>query len=227
MGARLRVVSYNVHSSRDDRDALSRVVRGLRPDVLIVQEGPRRFRWRTKGADLAHSFGLFVAGGGLPSLGNVIMTSLRVKVVEAWNQQYPLKPGRHMRGAAFVRIEVEGSPATIVGAHLSTDDEERPSQARLLRDSLDRIDGPVILGVDLNDEPGSESWRIVHDGLTDAAESTGCGGECTFPAHGPHRRIDTLVASTGVTIDAYRVETGPLTLAASDHLPILIDVTLP
>ncbi len=53
MGVPLRVVSYNVHSQRDDTAALAAVVRGPTPDVVIVQEGPRRFRWRQKSATLA------------------------------------------------------------------------------------------------------------------------------------------------------------------------------
>ena len=47
-GVPLRVVSYNVHGQRDDVAALATVVRQLAPDVVIVQEGPRRFGWRAK-----------------------------------------------------------------------------------------------------------------------------------------------------------------------------------
>lgn len=227
MGSRLRVVSYNIHSSRDDIVALASVVRSLQPDVLIVQEGPRRWRWRTKCAALAHSFDMVMAGGGLPALGNVIMTNLRVKVVETWCEQYPLTPGRHMRGAAFVRVGVDGSPATIVGAHLSLDDAERPAQARLLRDSIRGLTGPVILGADLNDEPGSPSWEIVHEGLTDVADATGGGDAGTFPGNLATRRIDVITVSKDVSIGTYHVETGPLALLASDHLPIVAELTLP
>ncbi|MET0712639.1 MAG: endonuclease/exonuclease/phosphatase family protein, partial [Jiangellaceae bacterium] len=42
----LRVVTYNVRSLRDDRDALVRVIRGLSADVVCMQEAPRRLRWR-------------------------------------------------------------------------------------------------------------------------------------------------------------------------------------
>ena len=50
---KLRVLSYNLHSLRDDRRALAEVVRGVAPDVAILQEAPRRFRWRQKSAPLA------------------------------------------------------------------------------------------------------------------------------------------------------------------------------
>jgi endonuclease/exonuclease/phosphatase family metal-dependent hydrolase len=222
MGVGLRVVAYNIHSSRDDLRALATVVRGLEPDVLIMQEGPRRFRWRTKIAALASSFGLVVVGGGLPALGNVILSNLRVRRRESWEMRFPLKPGRHMRGVAFARCEAGGVSFTVAGSHLSTDDEERPSQALLLQNALASLNGPVILGADLNDVPGSPSWDLVHRGLTDA----GADGGYTFPAAAPNRRIDTIAVSSSVGVSAYRVEQGPLTLRASDHLPLVADLTL-
>jgi endonuclease/exonuclease/phosphatase family metal-dependent hydrolase len=226
MGVRLRVVAYNIHSSRDDLTALTSVVRGLAPDILVVQEGPRRFRWRTKAAELARSFGLVYAGGGLPSLGNVIMTNLRVRVREAWDVKLPLKPGRHMRGAAFARCEVSGIGFTVVGTHLSTDGEERPSQAEQVRQAIAGLDRPVILGGDLNDVPGSVSWNLVHQELVDVAERTGAGDVYTFPCRGADRRIDTIAVSEDVGVEAYHVETGDRTRAASDHFPLVAELTL-
>ncbi|WP_027340869.1 endonuclease/exonuclease/phosphatase family protein [Hamadaea tsunoensis] len=223
MGVRLRVVAYNIHSSRDDLTALARVVQDLAPDVLVVQEGPRRLRWRTKCAALARSFDLVYAGGGLPSLGNVVMTSLGVRVREAWDVKFPLKPGRHMRGAAFARLEKSGVEFTVAGAHLSTDDEERPSQARRLADALAELDGPVILGADLNDDPGSPSWEIVHTGLTDLGAEADV---LTFPSGRADRRIDTIAVGPGVTVESFRVEAGPATLRASDHYPLVAELVL-
>jgi len=222
MGVGLRVVAYNIHSSRDDLSALAAVVRGLEPDVLIMQEGPRRFRWRTKVAALANSFGLVVVGGGLPALGNVILTNLRVRRRDAWDVRFPLKPGRHMRGAAFARCSAGGVDFTVAGSHLSTDDEERPSQALLLHEALAGLSGPVILGADLNDVPGSASWDLVHQDRTDV----GADGGFTFPCVAPNRRIDTIAVSASVGVSAYRVETGPLTVRASDHFPLVADLTL-
>src|SRR5439155_27089952 len=66
---RLRVLSYNVHGQRDDRAALAAVVRGLAPDVAVIQEAPRRLRWRTRCADLARRLDLVHAGGGAPAVG--------------------------------------------------------------------------------------------------------------------------------------------------------------
>ena len=42
-----------MHGLRDDRAALSRIVRDADPDVVCVQEAPKYLRWRTKCAALA------------------------------------------------------------------------------------------------------------------------------------------------------------------------------
>ena len=194
VGVPLRVASYNVHSLRDDRRALAAVVRSLVPDVLILQEAPRRFRWRTKCARLAHAFGLYYAEGGLPSLGNLILTNLRVRVVESWSMRYPLTAGRHMRGAAFARCLVPGAaPFVVAGSHLSTYDSERPGQAGLLLPALDAAADPIILGIDLNETEGGDSWKLLATDL----EDVGAGGAESLVAAPSLRagRTDSLVAA--------------------------------
>lgn len=220
----LRVVSYNVHSSRDDPVALASVVRSLAPDILIVQEAPRRLAWRARCARLAHAFGLCYAEGGLPSLGNLLLTNLRVRVLESWSMRYPLTPGRHMRGAAFARCAVpDAGPFVIAGTHLSTYDSERPGQALLLKPALRIGNAPVVLGADLNETDTGESWRLLADGLTDA----GAGAGDTFPAGAPDRRIDAIFTDPRITVAGFAVHTSPDALRASDHLPLVADLLLP
>ena len=149
MSVPLRVLSYNIHSLRDDRASLTGLVRDAAPDVVIVQEAPRRFRWRHKCAALADDFGMVVAAGGLPSLGNLLLVSLRVRVLDTWCLRYPLTPGRHMRGAAFLRGSVRGATFTVTGSHLATDPAERPTQAARWKEAIATVDGPVIAGGDL------------------------------------------------------------------------------
>jgi endonuclease/exonuclease/phosphatase family metal-dependent hydrolase len=225
----LRVVSYNVHGLRDDRSALASVVRSLEPDVLIVQEAPRRFRWRTRNAHLAHDLGLVYVAGGAPSLGNVILTSLRVTVAETWELRYPLTPGRHMRGAVFARCTVGGAPFVVVGSHLSLDGSERPAQARLLAKALADVDVPVILGADFNEPPGGAAWQALGAELSEAAHRVRAGGSwATFPAVAPRQRIDAVLVSPGIEVTGYRVA-GDLDGVgrASDHLPVVAELALP
>jgi endonuclease/exonuclease/phosphatase family metal-dependent hydrolase len=236
----MRVMSYNVHGLRDDRSALAEVVREVAPDVLVVQEAPRRLRWRTRNAQLAHALDLVYVTGGAPSLGNVIMTNLAVRPYGAWELRYPLTPGRHMRGAAFARCTADGVSFVVAGSHLATDPAERPGQARLLKKALtdhgrhsasapqggatDRIttDAPVILTVDLNDEPGGVAWQTLAEGLVDAA---GEDASATFPATG--QRLDAIMVDPRIAVSSYRVVDSPAARRASDHLPVVADLTLP
>ncbi|BCJ51132.1 hypothetical protein Asp14428_26070 [Actinoplanes sp. NBRC 14428] len=225
-GVRLRVLSYNVHGLRDDRAALTGLVRELAPDVVIVQEAPRRFRWRHKCAALADDFGMVVAAGGLPSLGNLLLVSLRVRVHDTWCLRYPLTPGRHLRGAAFARCTVPGGRFTVSGSHLATDPTERPEQAAVWKEALSAVEGPLVAGGDLNEGPGGGAWRTVADGLVDTA-SRGGGATLTFPATLPRQRLDALFVSPGIEVDRYEVVENDTARRASDHLPVLAELILP
>jgi endonuclease/exonuclease/phosphatase family metal-dependent hydrolase len=220
------VLSYNIHSSKDDLDALARLVRDIAPDVMMIQEAPRRFRWRQKCADLARSFDLVVAGGGLPALGNLILTNLRVRARESWAVPYPLTPGRHMRGAQFVRCTVGRTGFLAVGSHLSTDANERPAQATLLKKYLAEADEPVLFGGDLNENSGGAAWRMLADGLVDAAVAAGAEDRLTFPAAAPRDRIDVVLVDPRWTVERYELVSSPLALAASDHLPLVVDLAI-
>lgn len=214
----LRVLTYNVHSQKDDQAALASVVKDIAPDVLIVQEGPRRFRWRGKTATLAHSFGMLVGAGGLPSLGNLVFTSLRVRVHDAWSIRLPHTPGRHMRGAAFAECSVGDTRFVVAGSHLSKYEDERPAQASALRAELSKVDLPVILGVDLNESISGEAWRILAEGMTDTA---GDVTRPTFSCANPRVRIDALFVDPQVAVLGYDVVDTPEALRASDHFPVV------
>ncbi|NES29569.1 endonuclease [Micromonospora terminaliae] len=226
-GVPLRVVSYNIHSQRDDTAALAEVVRAAEPDVVIVQEGPRRFRWRQKCASLADSFGLVVAAGGLPSLGNLLLTSLRVRVTATRCQRYPLTPGRHLRGAAYAECVVGGTRFLLAGSHLSTDPAERPAQAAAFKRELAAATLPVVAGADLNEGPDGTAWRTVAEGLTDAAVAMDRADRLTYSCANPRRRIDALFVDPRISVVDYDVVDTPRTRQASDHFPVLVDLLLP
>ncbi|WP_091558141.1 endonuclease/exonuclease/phosphatase family protein [Micromonospora pattaloongensis] len=226
-GVRLRVLSYNVHSRRDDVDALVAVVRDLRPDVMIVQEGPRRFRWRQKAAALARSFGMVVAAGGLPSLGNVVLTTLRVRVVDTWCLRYPLTPGRHLRGAVFARCAVGPAAFVVAGSHLGTDPTERPGQAALFKEAMSGVGSPLIVGADLNENSGGAAWRTIADGLTDTALAADRADRLTFSCANPRDRIDALFVDPRIGVVDYDVVDTETSRRASDHFPVVADLMVP
>jgi endonuclease/exonuclease/phosphatase family metal-dependent hydrolase len=224
MPATVRVVSYNVHGLGDDRGALNAVVRTLAPDLVVVQEAPRRFRWRARCAEIAHSWEMVYAAGGLPSLGNLIVVSPRLRVRETWCIRYPLTPGRHMRGAAFARCTVGDVSFTVAASHLATDDGERDSQAQRLDAELAAIAGPVILGIDANETAAGASWKRLAAGRVDVGAAQ---DQPTFSATNPKRRIDGIFVTPDMTVESFQVISSEATRSASDHLPLVADVIVP
>jgi endonuclease/exonuclease/phosphatase family metal-dependent hydrolase len=173
----LRVLSYNAGfgfgglrrpGPRTDTDAVAETVRSLAPDVVLVQDGPRRLRWRSRCADLAHGFGLVYAGGGEPALGNAIFVSLRVAVLDAWCVQFPLTAGRLMRGAVLARCAVAGAPVVLASVRLASHADERPAQASIMTRVLAKVDAPAVLGADVDDTTSSVAWRTLAAGRVDA-----------------------------------------------------------
>lgn len=90
-GSVLRVATYNVRGLKDDRRALARVIRALRPDVLCLQEVPR-LPVRRHGRPvfsravpvsltaLARAAGLCVAAGGRLN-GTAVLASPAVRLL--------------------------------------------------------------------------------------------------------------------------------------------------
>jgi hypothetical protein len=110
MGPRLRVVSYNVHSLRDDAAALDATVRAIAPDVLVVQEALRWVNPLTWFADLPRRFAMVRRFGGLRSFGNVVLVGARITVQRRRFVMYPLAFGHYPRGAVLLWYSVEGVP---------------------------------------------------------------------------------------------------------------------
>src|SRR3954447_4341709 len=131
----MRVMTWNVRSLRDDAAGVAAVVRSAAPDIVLVQEAPRLWRWRYKCAPLARQAGLVVVTGGRPGAGNLILCSMRVGVVSSYDVLLPKRPRLHRRGAATAVLSVEGRRVSVLGTHLDLDPAARLDTARRLRTS--------------------------------------------------------------------------------------------
>jgi LSD1 subclass zinc finger protein len=222
------MVTYNIHSLRDDQAALDEVVRGMAPDVLVVQESFRWFNPFTWLVNLRRRFGMAQAIGGLRARGNLVLTAAGVAVEEHWFVRYPLALGHYPRGAVFVRCSVGGTPFVVAGSHLSPDPAIRLRQANLFRGAVataqEESEAPVLIGIDVNETPDGPAWALVAEGLVD----TGAAADLpTFSTRAPERRIDAVFVDPrcGV-LDSQTVDL-PRSRVASDHFPVLAAVSLP
>jgi endonuclease/exonuclease/phosphatase family metal-dependent hydrolase len=230
----VRVLSYNVRSMRDDTAALARVVRACAPDLVLVQEAPRFFRWRKAAARLAESTGLYYVTGGAPAAGPMILASLRVRVEQTEDVLLPLTPGLHRRGLATAVVRIGGARLSVVSAHLSLQREERVRQAEALVRRAAAFGAPhAVLGGDLNEAPSGPAFGLLAREYQDCRAAAPWGGEMTSPADRPRQRIDAVFASQGIRVLGCGVPHGVPGVseadlrAATDHLPVLAALRVP
>ncbi|MGW0411722.1 endonuclease/exonuclease/phosphatase family protein [Streptomyces collinus] len=230
----VRVLGYNVRSMRDDVDALARVIRACRPDVVCVQEAPRFFRWRKAAARLARTSGLVYVSGGATASGPMILSSLRAHVERTEDVLLPRTPGLHQRGFATAVLRFGRVRLGVLSCHLSIQDEERYEQGRLLLDRLSALDVPYAVAAgDLNDRPDGRTFGLLADTLQDGWATKPWGREHTTRLGDPPQRIDTVFATPGVEILGCGVPMGLPGIAerdlrtATDHLPVLAALRVP
>ncbi|MFD7868332.1 endonuclease/exonuclease/phosphatase family protein [Streptomyces sp. NPDC057682] len=230
----VRVLGYNIRSMRDDCEALARVVRACAPDLVLIQEAPRFFRWRKRAAWLAARTDLVVLGGGATAAGPLLLCSLRATVERTEDILLPLTPGLHRRGFATAVVRIAGTRIGVLSCHLSLQRRERLAQARLLLETVESmgVDHVVVAG-DLNDVPSGRAFRLLAGRLQDCWEAHPLGGEYTFPQHDPLRRLDAVFATRGIEVlgcgvpeDLPGIRRSDL-LAATDHLPVLAALRVP
>ncbi|AXE85319.1 endonuclease/exonuclease/phosphatase family protein [Streptomyces sp. Go-475] len=230
----IRVLSYNIRSMRDDTDALARVIRACAPDLVLIQEAPRFFRWRKKLARLARTSDLVVVTGGATTTGPAILSSLRASVERTEDVLLPRTPGLHRRGFATAVVRIAGTRLGVLSCHLSLQKDERHDQAGML---LDRLAGlgveHAIAGGDLNERPDGPAFRLLADGLTDCRAAAPWGGEHTWTPADPYQRIDAIFATKGIEVLGCGVPLGQPGVtqadlrAATDHLPVLAALRVP
>jgi len=221
----VRVASYNTRDFLDDHRLAARLVRAVDPDVLCLQEVPRRLfgGWRVR--RFATACGLQWTGRHRGSGGTTIFTSDRVQVLEGHHSRLPVRWPDRTRGYAVVRVGVPGGgEVTAVSVHLSLKPGERVAHTeRILQALSDR--GPLVLAGDLNEEETGGAWRLIDvpDRLRLVSPA-----RPTFPARAPRRRLDVVFASPVLRVLPHREVLVPdaAWARASDHRPTWVDLDL-
>jgi endonuclease/exonuclease/phosphatase family metal-dependent hydrolase len=240
-GPRLRILTYNVRSLRDDADAVARVIRSAEPHLACIQEAPRFARWRTKCAALARRSGMVVVTGGRTAAGNLILSSLAVDVVARRDQLLSRDRGLHQRGVALASLRWRGQHLGLASTHLDLEAQSRLRHVgeieRALADFLASTAaaagaaagaGPIatVVAADVNDEPASATWAALTANRTDAFAVAGTGDPNTFTASNPRRRLDGVFLGGAVTAVAATVLDGADVTRGSDHRPVLVELEL-
>ena len=221
---RLRLLSYNIRSLRDDPMAVAAVIRALAPDVVCVQEAPRFLRWRSKRAALARECGMVVATedrvGGL-----LILAAVRTDVLGRSFTALSKMPELHQRVLVTADIAVDGARWRVGSIHLSLDDDERLRHIEEVWSALPSEDGtPLILAGDVNEPPDHPAWTAITARLADAAVIAPTDDINTYSARHPHKRIDGVFVDPRVRVISCGVPDVPGVAQASDHRPVFAEL---
>lgn len=223
--AGLRVATYNLRDLLDDVDAAARVLRGLRADVVCVQEVPRHPLGDLRARHLARRVGLWAplthAGGG----GTTVFVGPRLRVVGVRHVRLPVPLGARRRGFTLLdaRLRPGGPGLRVASIHLGLRPDERERHARAVVQALGDAPRVVVAG-DANESLDSPAVARLLDvpGVVPLGD-----GRATFPAGAPQHAIDVVLgrgweSHREVEIDALA---GDL-VAASDHRPRVVNIDL-
>lgn len=243
-GKSLRIMTYNVHScvgldGVHSVERIARVIARENPDVVALQELDVN-RQRTGGQDQAELIARFLEMNYHfhPSIhleeekyGDAILTRHPLRLVRA--AELPGTPGhaREPRGALWVTVDVDGTPLHIINTHLGLSLRERHLQVEELLSNhwLAHPDcvGPVILCGDFNAMASSALYRRLCNRLDDAQTRTqGHRPRGTYYSRVPAARIDHIFINKAIDVKAISVPRTRLTLMASDHLPLIADLSI-
>lgn len=235
---RLRIATYNTRDFLDDRRAAARVVRRIDPDVLCLQEVPRRVFGARRVQSFAAECGLRWPGAHRGSGGTTIFLSERVELQASWHRRLSVAVLMRTRGYAVAQVRPPGRPPLLVASvHLSLRAGERHAHSKQIVRELAAVrleparesgcpalhpphDRTVLAG-DLNELDTGMAWRHVGSHLRLVSP-----GEPTYPARRPRTLLDVIFASPDLTVlPRAAVDLGEKdVLAASDHRPVWVDL---
>ena len=139
---------------------------------------------------------------------------------------------RERRGALWVRLDVTPRPLHVINTHLGLNRRDRLAQTEALFGPQwlghAACGPPLVLCGDFNALPGSKVHRRVLQQLRDVHASLPAHRpRRTFPTRYPLASLDHIFLSTEFVVHEVEVVRTPLTKAASDHYPLLVELSLP
>jgi len=242
-----RIMTYNVHrcvgvDGRLDVGRVAAVIAQCRPDIVALQELDVG-RARTGGVDQAHAIAArlgmsfhFHAALQVAEerYGDAILTTAPLKLIKAGPLPgSPTIRGLEPRGALWVEVQIEGRAVQIVNTHLGLVPHEQRVQATRLAGPEwlghpDCADPAILLG-DFNATARYAAYRTLAAGLKDARVAAAAGGRRappTFPSRFPVLAIDHIFVSKSIEVSAVTTPVHGLMRLASDHLPLMADLSL-
>ncbi|MFW6146857.1 MAG: endonuclease/exonuclease/phosphatase family protein [Thermodesulfobacteriota bacterium] len=242
----VRAMTYNIHSCVNtyrevNPYTVARIIKALEADVVALQEvdaekndGDNHNQAKTIAERLNMNYVFFpVEDNGLHAFGLAVLS--RFPIGEYSFTRLPshyatLIPRK--RGAIRATIHTPAGPIHLFNTHLSVYKGEQRKQMKVLLDTewLSSImdNQPAIFCGDLNAGSLSRTYRRVANYLTDVQKALDDPWlpRPTFHARSPFLRIDHMFISRHFTPLKVEVTINPDTRTASDHLPLIAELTM-
>ena len=201
------------HAATAPIRAIARVLHGLNPDVVLLQEVDRRAlrsglsdqaMLLRRGSGLRYAFYTASVRRGFRRYGLLVLS--RYPLVDESFVQLPQVGHEEPRIAQLVRVDHPTTPFLLANVHLSTNQASGAAQFARLLEVLPEQALPVAIGGDFNGLPVPQGYLSVPDGFT-------------WPATHPYATLDRIMVrdSAGCTITGGVVESALI----SDHLPVV------
>jgi len=242
-------MTYNVHrclgpGGRDSIAEITSVCADAQADVIALQELDAPETDEDDGAhharDLATQLGMQLMfcrtfRRGVGYYGHALLSRHKLELKKVTTFASP-HVDAEPRGAIWARATLPGTtgPRTldIISTHLGVHRNERAAQSReLLGESWlgsPDMGRPCLLCGDMNAVPqASSTYRRFTSRLRDAQRLLeGHRPRPTFPSRLPVLRLDHVFVSDDVAVRAVNVPWNGRSRAASDHLPLIVDLEL-
>ncbi len=220
------IATYNIRKAiASDRrrrpERILEVLGEVGADIAVLQEADRRFGARAASLppELVAKAGWQAAPlggkpGGIGWHGNAVLFRDGVSLIDCAAIELPaLEP----RGAVVADLRVGAQDIRVIGMHLDLSGLWRRRQARAIIAHVTRMSPhlPTLLLGDTNE------WRLTGGCLGDfAAHWRILPTGASFHARRPMGRLDRIMVSGGLRVEATGVHDTPLARTASDHLPV-------
>lgn len=242
---RLRVATYNVHGcvgmdgQRSER-RIAEVIATMSADIVGLQEldlGRARSAHVDQAALIADELGWKyhfhpAMRSGDEQYGNAIVSRLPIALKHA--VELPGPPPwycREQRSAIWMEAQTGLGAVQIINSHFGLGTSERRLQARLLTgpEWLGSVpsDEPAILLGDFNSVPTSRAYRFIQAQLHDVRTLVRPRRRFrTFPTRLPSLAVDHIFVNAALAPTNLNVHRTPLARVASDHFPLVCELTL-
>lgn len=237
-------MTYNVHGCvgtdrKLNESRIAEVIAAYSPDVVALQELDMARR-RSHGKDQARHIAqhLQMDFHFHPAMhmeeekyGDAILSRLPLHLVKTGI--LPTSTSRlafEPRGALLVKVEVGGQEVHLINTHLGLSFRERKAQIEALMSPEWMMPAisqrRFILCGDFNALPSSLVYKTAVSRLRDVQHSLPHQrAHSTFSSSYPLLRLDYIFVSPDLKVQRVEVPRTPLIRLASDHLPIVTDLT--